>query len=72
MCDFTVAPDQNPLMRAAFVKAFKGDHIYLSDKHIETLRAKTTQEQYMRDYGDFPYVPGCIRCPYYYYVGRKE
>eukprot|EP00216_Chloropicon_sp_CCMP2111_P000683 CAMPEP_0198239242 /NCGR_PEP_ID=MMETSP1446-20131203/4704_1 /TAXON_ID=1461542 ORGANISM="Unidentified sp, Strain CCMP2111" /NCGR_SAMPLE_ID=MMETSP1446 /ASSEMBLY_ACC=CAM_ASM_001112 /LENGTH=192 /DNA_ID=CAMNT_0043921797 /DNA_START=177 /DNA_END=755 /DNA_ORIENTATION=- len=73
VCDFTV--DKSTQWRASekFWKyVFSTDHIYLSEKHIETLQNKLDQEFLEVRYGAFPYVPRLLKCPYYAFVGKKR
>ena len=51
---------------------FSTDHIYLNEGHITTLQTMFEQEALEVNYGTFPYVPSLLRCPYYYFIGKKK
>jgi hypothetical protein len=40
-------------------------------QHIKVLETKFIKEKLEIGYGSFPYVP-LLRCPFYYFVGRKR
>ena len=47
------------------------DHVHLKKEHIPTLQAAFTQTSLDAGFGEFPYVPFCMKCPWYAFVGQK-
>mmetsp|Transcript_24062 Transcript_24062/g.57307 ORF Transcript_24062/g.57307 Transcript_24062/m.57307 type:complete len:259 (-) Transcript_24062:236-1012(-) len=72
VCDFTVDTERQwRVMRYFWTKLFASDHVHLSEEHLKELRSKFVEEKYEIGYGTFPYVPPLLKCPYYYFIGRK-
>lgn len=71
VCDFTVDKSQWIGMGALWTWMFSNDHVHLRPEHIPTLGTAFEQVFLEVGYGDFPYVPSCLKCPYYAFVGKK-
>jgi S-adenosylmethionine-diacylgycerolhomoserine-N-methlytransferase len=71
VCDFTVSKDQWLGMGPFWTWVFAHDHVHLKPEHIPTLQAAFTQTNLDAGFGDFPYVPTCLKCPWYAFVGQK-
>jgi S-adenosylmethionine:diacylglycerol 3-amino-3-carboxypropyl transferase/ubiquinone/menaquinone biosynthesis C-methylase UbiE len=68
--DFTVTRQHSFITRMFWPFVFKHDHVILRPEHTETLKAMFQEVKTHVDVGGFPYVP-LLKCPWYYYVGRK-
>jgi len=71
VCDFTVTSSQYPGMGPLWTWIFSNDHVHLRAEHIPTLGTAFEQVFLEVGYGEFPYVPSCLKCPYYAFVGKK-
>ena len=72
VCDFTVLENEQwPGMSQLWTWIFKHDHVHLRKEHIATLNVAFEQTSLETGFGQFPYVPGCMKCPYYAFVGKK-
>lgn len=73
VCDFTVSDAQwsFPPMSAFWTWVFAHDHVHLKKEHIPTLNKVFTEVKLEQGFGEFPYVPGMLQCPWYAYVGQK-
>jgi S-adenosylmethionine-diacylgycerolhomoserine-N-methlytransferase len=71
VCDFTVSKDQWPGMSALWTNIFKQDHVHLNAEHQQFLQKCFLTVEVGGGYGTFPYVPGVMQCPYYFFVGTK-
>lgn len=71
VCDFTVTNSQWFGMGALWTWLFAHDHVHLKAAHIETLKQAFEQVDITVGYGGFPYVPSLLKCPYYYFIGKK-
>jgi len=72
VCDFTVSEKQWPGMASLWTWIFSNDHVHLNEEHIQTLSAAFEKEIVHIGFGEFPYIPPCAVCPYYYFVGKKN
>ncbi len=72
VCDFTVSEDQWAGMSALWTWIFSNDHVHLKSEHIPTLSTAFEKVECEVGFGDFPYVPSCAVCPYYYFIGKKN
>ena len=71
MCDFTVSKDQWFGMAALWIWIFSNDHVHLRPEHIPTLKLAFEEVDCHVGFGTFPYVPSILKCPYYYFIGKK-
>jgi len=75
VCDFTITDTQWNVcgvgMSEFWKSIFAMDHVHLRFEHIPTLQVAFEQQSLEIDFGTFPYVPGCLKCPYYSFVGKK-
>jgi S-adenosylmethionine-diacylgycerolhomoserine-N-methlytransferase len=71
VCDFTVLDGQWPGMSEFWTWVFAHDHVHLKKDHILTLQVAFEEVSLETGFGQFPYVPGCLKCPYYAFVGKK-
>jgi S-adenosylmethionine-diacylgycerolhomoserine-N-methlytransferase len=71
VCDFTVSEKQWWGMASLWTWIFSNDHVHLRKEHIPTLQAAFEEVTCKVDFGTFPYVPSTLKCPYYYFVGKK-
>lgn len=71
VCDFTVSDTQYMGMSSFWRWVFAHDHVHLRPEHISTLCVAFEKEHLEVGFGDFPYVPGCLQCAYYSFVGKK-
>jgi len=71
VCDFTVLDSNLPAMNSFWTWVFAHDHVHLRKDHILVLKAAFEPQFLESGYGEFPYVPGCLRAPWYAYVGKK-
>lgn len=72
VCDFTVLPnDQSFGMSDFWTWVFAHDHVHLRKEHILTLQVAFERKFIETGFGDFPYVPSCLQCPYYAFIGQK-
>lgn len=71
VCDFTITESQWFGMASFWKYIFSLDHVHLRYEHIPTLSLAFEQQSLEVGFGTFPYVPSCLKCPYYSFVGRK-
>jgi hypothetical protein len=71
VCDFTVTDKQWPGMSDLWKWIFAHDHVHLRSEHIPTLQLAFEEKSLEVGFGEFPYVPSCMKCPYYAFVGKK-
>ena len=71
VCDFTVTESQWSGMSDLWKWILAHDHVHLRAEHIPTLAVAFEQKSLEVGFGQFPYVPSCMKCPYYAFVGEK-
>uniref|UniRef100_A0A6T5VPN0 Methyltransferase type 11 domain-containing protein n=1 Tax=Chromulina nebulosa TaxID=96789 RepID=A0A6T5VPN0_9STRA len=71
VCDFTVTESQSYGMSAFWTWLFAHDHVHLKKEHIATLGYVFETKHLEVGFGEFPYVPSLLKCPYYSFVGQK-
>jgi len=71
VCDFTVDESQYGFSSAFWKKVFSTDHVFLNEEHRPYLRSQFEPVYEEVGFGDFPYVPGLLKCPYYVFVGKR-
>jgi S-adenosylmethionine-diacylgycerolhomoserine-N-methlytransferase len=71
VCDFTITESQYYGMSDLWKWIFAHDHVHLRKEHIPTLAITFQQTSLEVGFGQFPYVPSCMECPYYAFVGKK-
>lgn len=64
VCDFTVVDEQWYGMSKFWTWVFAHDHVHLKAEHILALRTAFEETSYDSGFGDFPYVPSCLKCPW--------
>ena len=71
VADFTQLDGNMVGMNEFWTWVFNHDHVHLRKEHIVVLKAAFEPVHYDCGYGVFPYVPFCLKAPWYSYVGRK-
>lgn len=71
VCDFTVLDGNMPMMNEFWTWVFAHDHVNLRKDHLLVLKAAFEPVFLESGYGIFPYVPICLKAPWYAYVGKK-
>lgn len=71
VCDFTVSEDQWPGMNPLWTWIFSNDHVHLKEEHAQVLSEAFEKTDLHIGFGDFPYMPPCAQCPFYYFIGKK-
>ena len=71
VCDFTVDESQYGISYSFWKRVFSTDHVFLNEEHRPYLRSQFEAVHEEMGYGDFPYVPGLLKCPWYAFVGKK-
>jgi S-adenosylmethionine:diacylglycerol 3-amino-3-carboxypropyl transferase/ubiquinone/menaquinone biosynthesis C-methylase UbiE len=72
VADFTVTKEHYYLTRKFWKSVFANDNVRPNEEHIPTLRRMFDETCSSVKNGGFPYVPFCIKSPYYYFVGQKS
>jgi S-adenosylmethionine-diacylgycerolhomoserine-N-methlytransferase len=71
VCDFTVTRQHSLFTRKFWPFVFKHDHVYLREAHLDRLRGNFEEVKVHVGAGGFPYVPGLVKCPWYFGIFRK-
>ena len=72
VADFTVTKDQSWFTRKFWQTVFATDNVHPNEEHIPTLQSMFQEVNLKVASGGFPYVPMCIKSPYYFFIGQKE
>jgi len=62
---------QNSLLSMFWTWMFANDHVHLRAEHIPTLQMAFDTVHLHQGFGTFPYVPGCLKAPWFAFVGQK-
>jgi S-adenosylmethionine-diacylgycerolhomoserine-N-methlytransferase len=72
VCDFTINRKEQWFGMAEFwTWLFSNDHVHLREEHVLVLQTAFEQVDLQRGFGTFPYVPSCLKAPWYSFVGKK-
>ena len=72
VADFTVTKDHSWFTRKFWQTVFANDNVHPNEEHIPTLQSMFKEVNLKVASGGFPYVPMCIKSPYYFFIGQKE
>jgi S-adenosylmethionine-diacylgycerolhomoserine-N-methlytransferase len=70
--DFTVAPDQKPMMKTFWKNVFAKDHVFLNEDHLRVLYEEFDVVEAAGAYGPLPYTPFFLQPAYYHFVGTTK
>ena len=72
VADFTVTNDHYYMTRQFWKTVFANDNVHPNEEHIPALQQMFDEKTCSVRAGGFPYVPMCIKSPYYFFVGQKN
>ena len=72
VADFTVTNDHYYMTRQFWKTVFANDNVHPNEEHIPALQQMFDEKTCSVRAGGFPYVPMCIKSPYYFFVGQKR
>ena len=70
--DFTLAPDQRPIMKSFWKRTFAQDHVYLNEDHLRALYEEFDVVEAAGAYGPLPYTPIFLQPAYYHFCGTTK